>query len=321
VSAPPKKVTPAGLRVPTEVVNEANDYIGASRSANTRRAYASDWRHFTSWCEAHGRTALPADPETVVFYLTMATRTDRSSTLRRRLSTISVAHRAAGFASPTEDLRVKATWGGIRRTHGTAERAKDAALTEDVRAMVATLEDNLSGRRDACLLLVGFASALRRSELVALDVGDVAETADGLVLTVRRSKTDQEGEGRQIGLLFGSNRSTCPVRAYRAWLEASWVADGPVFRPINRHGHLGAGRLSAQAVALVVKRSARAAGLDSTKYAGHSLRSGMATSAARGGASEAEIMRQTGHRSLTVVRRYIRAGTIWEQNASAKLGL
>lgn len=162
---------------------------------------------------------------------------------------------------------------------------------------------------------------MRRSELVALDIADVTETHDGLIVNVRRSKTDQEGEGREIGIPYGSNPSTCPVRAFRAWLVSSEIEDGPLFRPVNRHGRLGRQRLSDQAVALVVKRTAEAAGLDPTLVAGHSLRSGMATSAAQAGATEAQIMRQTGHKSLPVLRRYIRRGSLFNDNVAARLGL
>jgi integrase len=305
----------------TDLENEARGYLAASRSASTVRAYASDWRAFTAWCASHGVTALPAEPTTVVLYLTDLARTAKTATIRRRLSSISVAHQAAGLPSPTADILVRSTWSGIRRTNGVAQVGKTALLTDDIRAMVATLPDTLLGRRDACLILLGFASAMRRSELVALDVADVTETNDGLVVTVTRSKTDQEGEGRQIGIPYGSNPTTCPVRALRAWLEASEIEDGPLFRPVNRHGKLGCERLSDRAVAIVVKRTAEAAGLDPKVVAGHSLRSDMATSAARAGATEAEIMSQTGHRSLPVLRRYIRRGSLFTDNAAAKLGL
>jgi integrase len=187
--------------------------------------------------------------------------------------------------------------------------------------MVGTLPDSLIGHRDRCLLLVGFASAMRRSELVGLDVDDIEDTRDGLIVTIRRSKTDQEAEGRQIGIPYGSDPATCPVRAYRRWLEASGLDSGPVFRSVNRHGTLGANRLGGRSVALVAQSHAQAAGLDPTSVAGHSLRSGMATSAARSGATEAQIMAQTGHRSLPVLRRYIRRGSLFNDNAAAKLGL
>ena len=232
------------------------------------------------------------------------------------MSSIAVAHQTAGLGSPTDDARVKATWSGIRRTHGTAQHGKDALLTADIRTMVTALPDSLLGRRDACILLLGFTTAMRRSELVALDVDDLAETGDGLVVTVRRSKTDQDGEGRQIGVPYGSNPVTCPIRATRDWIERSDLDTGPLFRSINRHGTISDTRLSAKAVALVVKRSAEAAGLDPTSVGGHSLRSGFATSAARAGATEAEIMNQTGHRSVTVVRRYIRRGSLFTRQRS-----
>ena len=305
----------------TDLEDEARGYLSASRAASTVRAYASDWRAFNAWCSAHGLSALPAEPTTVVLYLTDLARTAKTATIRRRISSISVAHQAAGVPSPTADILVRSTWSGIRRTNGTAQTRKAALLTDEIRAMVATLPDTLRGRRDACLLLLGFASAMRRSELVALDLAEVTETNDGLVVTVTRSKTDQEGEGRQIGIPYGSNPITCPVRTLRAWLDASKIEDGPLFRPIDRHGHLGAERLSDRAVAIVVKRAAEATGLDPKLVAGHSLRSGMATSAARGGATEADIMNQTGHKSLPVLRRYIRRGSLFNDNAAAKLGL
>jgi integrase len=305
----------------TDLETEARGYLSASRAASTVRAYASDWRAFTAWCDAHGLIALPAEPTTVVLYLTDLARTAKTATVRRRLSSISVAHQAAGLATPTADILVRSTWSGIRRTNGVAQTGKTALLTDDIRAMVTALPDSLLGRRDACLLLLGFASAVRRSELVALDVADVTETSDGLVVTITRSKTDQEGEGRQIGIPYGSNPITCPVRTWRSWRDASGIDTGPLFRPIDRHGHLGTERLSDRAVAIIVKRTAQAAGLDPKLVAGHSLRSGMATSAARAGATEAQIMNQTGHKSLPVLRRYIRRGSLFHDNAAAKLGL
>ena len=318
----PASIAPSPREIAlNDLEDEARRYLSASRSANTERAYRSDWRGFTNWCTTHGLTSLPAEPTTVVLYLTDMARTAKTATIQRRLSSISVAHQAAGLATPTADILVRSAWSGIRRTNGTAQTAKTALLTDHIRAMIATLPDNLLGIRDACLLLLGFSSAMRRSELVALDVADVADTNDGLIVTVRKSKTDQEGGGREIGIPYGANPTTCPVRVLRAWLEASRIEDGPLFRPINRHGQLGGKRLSGQAVALVVKRTAEAAGLDPNLVAGHSLRSGMATSAARAGATEAEIMNQTGHRSLPVLRRYIRRGSLFTGNAAGKLGL
>jgi integrase len=186
--------------------------------------------------------------------------------------------------------------------------------------MVAALPDGLLGVRDRALLLVGFAGAFRRSELVSLDRPDLEFTKDGLTVMLRRSKSDQEGQGRKVGIPYGSNPETCPVRALQAWLEAAAITDGPVFRGVTRHGKVQ-GRLSGYAVALIVKRYAAVGGLDPSRYAGHSLRAGLATAAAIGGASERSIMNQTGHKSITMVRRYIRDGNLFRENAAAKTGL
>ena len=210
---------------------------------------------------------------------------------------------------------------GIRRAKGTASAAKAPAITEDIRRMVAAVPENLLGLRDRALLLVGFAGGFRRSELVGLDREDCEFTSDGVILVLRRSKMDQEGAGRKIAIPFGSNPETCPVRTLEAWLSTPALEQGALFRPVSRHGQIQAARLSGHAIALVVKRYAMAAGLDPLKYSGHSLRSGLATSAAINGASERSIMAQTGHRSLAMVRRYIRDGNLFRENAAAKLGL
>jgi integrase len=210
---------------------------------------------------------------------------------------------------------------GVRRSLGTAPAQKAAATVDIVRQMVDGLGEDVQGLRDRALLLVGFAGAFRRSELVGLDVEDVAFTSNGLVILLRRSKSDQEGVGHKKGLPYGSSPATCPVRALRAWLDASGVAEGPIFRGVDRHGNIKASRLSPRTVALVVKRVAEAAGLDPTEFAGHSLRAGLATSAAAAGVSERIIMQQTGHRSVQMVRRYIREGSLFRENAAGKVGL
>ena len=187
--------------------------------------------------------------------------------------------------------------------------------------MVAATDEGLIGLRDRALILLGFAGAFRRSELVALDVADLAFNRDGLTVTLRRSKTDQEGQGRKVGIPYGSNPDTCPVRVLQAWLETAGLAEGPVFRSMNRHGPCTTGRLAPADVARVVKKLAERAGLDAARYAGHSLRAGHATSAAIAGASERSIMNQTGHRSVQMVRRYIRDGILFRENSAGKLGL
>src|SRR5579875_2109296 len=163
------------------LVEEAQDYTRQAHAENTIRAYRFDWRYFTAWCHGHGLALLPAAPETVILYMTDLARTAKTATIRRRMSSISVAHQAAGHYSPTIDIRVRSAWAGIRRVKGTAQSQKTALLTEDIRRMIQALPDSLIGHRDACLLLLGFAAALRRSELVGLNVEDVEQTADGLI--------------------------------------------------------------------------------------------------------------------------------------------
>ena len=305
----------------SESRERARGYADEATAANTRRAYRADWRDFSAWCAQNHRAALPALPETVAVYLAAQAGHRKTSTIGRRLSAIAQAHKTAGLDSPTGEAAVRQVLAGIRRRHGTRQVGKEAAVTTDVRAMVGTLEESLPGRRDRALLLLGFAGAFRRSELVALDVADVARTRNGLVVSVRRGKTDQEGAGREVGIPYGSTPATCPVRAVADWLEAAGIAEGALFRPIDRHGNLRPTRLTDQSVALVVKRAATAAGLDPRIYAGHSLRSGLATAAAQAGVSERAIMEQTGHKSLPVVRRYIRRGSLFSENAVAKVGL
>lgn len=300
---------------------QAQDYLNDAKAASTLRAYRSDWRHVVAWCAQHALASLPAAPEAIALYLTALAQTHKVATLQRRLSAISVAHQAAGHESPTRHIAVRAVMAGIRRAKGTAQHGKAPILTAELRQLVAALPAGTLGLRDRALLLLGFAGAFRRAELVALNVGDLHVTRDGLTVMVTRSKTDQEGAGQQKGIPYGANPATCPVRAVQEWIAAAAITTGPLFRPLNRHGQIKAQRLSDRAVARVVQRAATAAGLDATQYAGHSLRAGLATAAAQAGVSERVIMAQTGHRSLPVLRKYIRAGSLFRENAAGQVGL
>jgi integrase len=304
-----------------EIADRASEFLHQSKAANTVRAYRADWTHFEGWCKGHGQASLPATADTVALYVADLAATHKPSTITRRISAISQAHQIAGMDTPTGSAKVRLVMAGIRRTKGTAQTGKTPILVDDLRRMLAGLPGNLLGVRDRVLLLIGFCGAFRRSELVALDAADVAVTRDGLVVTIRRSKTDQEGEGRKIGIPYASHLETCPVRSLQDWLEKSGITQGPLFRPIDRFGKMASIRLSAAAVADIVKRYAAAVGLDATEFAGHSLRSGLATSAAAAGASERSIMRQTGHRSEKMVRRYIKDGSLFRENAVAAVGL
>lgn len=303
--------------------NRAEAYARNSTAENTRRGYLSDWRQFETWCIGAGVDSLPARPETVALYISQLAETHKPATIGRHLAAIASAHKAHGHSSPAsmQHGAVSAVWHGIKRTHGTAQVQKNPLMVPDLRRITENLDDKLIAVRDRALLLVGFAGAFRRSELVGLDIEACAFSSDGLVVTLKRSKTDQEGQGRKVGLPYGSNPETCPVRSLRAWIEASGIEAGPLFRHINRHGQMQPGRLSGTAVALIVKKHAGAAGLDATKFAGHSLRAGLATAAAIAGASERSIMNQTGHRSGNMVRRYIRDATLFRENAAAVVGL
>jgi site-specific recombinase XerD len=300
---------------------EAMDYIAAARAENTNRAYRVGWTQFEAWCKRHRREAMPADPETVALYVADLAGTLKPATIDARLAAISAAHRAAGYESPTKAEPVRLVRRGVRRKVGTAQRQVRPVSVADLRAMLQHAGDHPAGHRDRALLLLGFAGALRRSELVALDVEDVTESADGLTLRLRRSKTDQEGHGRAVGIPYGSNPSTCPVRAWRRWLDVSGISSGPAFRPVDRSGRVSGDRLGDRSVAEIVKRYAAAAGLDPEQVAGHSLRAGLATSAAAAGVSERVIAATTGHKGTAMLRRYIREGSLFRENAAAQVGL
>jgi integrase len=306
---------------PSPAFDQVWEYVRASKSANTVRGYASDWRHFGRWCELNGVSALPASPESVALYIAECADRLKVGSLLRRLNAICEAHKALGLESPTRAALVKNVIKGIRRTKGMAPAQKTPTLIEDIRAMVDATDAGLIGLRDRALILLGFASACRRSELVGLDVADCAFGRDGLTITLRRSKTDQDGLGRKIGIPLGGNAGTCPVRNLQTWIETAAIAAGPLFRSVNRHGRVQSRGLSGNDVARVVKKLAKRGGLDAAQCSGHSLRRGHATQAAIAGASERQIMNQTGHRSVQMVRRYIRDGNLFRDNSGGRLGL
>ena len=303
-------------------MSRANEYVRHSKACNTIKAYQSDWRTFAAWCEQQGLKALPAEVETVTLYLVhMAENGYKTSTIGRHMISIGLAHKSRGYTSPTASETVKAVWRGIRNTHGVAVSPKTPILVEDLRRMLLQATSHLLGLRDRALLLIGFAGTFRRSELVSLDVEDATFTREGLTLTLRRSKTDQEGVGRKVGIPYGSHIETCPVRTLEDWLQSAGLDSGPLFRRVDKAGRVGGERLSDKTVARVVKKYAEGIGLNERNYAGHSLRAGLATSAAMARASERAIMAQTGHRSVHMVRRYIREGSLFRENAAALVGL
>lgn len=289
------------------------EFIQDSLATNTRRAYASDLRKFKDW-----GGVLPATDRMIAAYLADHAFSRAPATLTRWLTSLSKAHRAAGLDDPTGSELVVATLRGIRRRRGHASDQAKPLLRDDLFAVLDSLGSGMKDIRDRALLLVGFAGGFRRSELVALDIADIEPDRQGLIITIRRSKTDQYGEGRRIGIPHGRSRH-CPVKTLEAWLEASGITEGPVFRRVNRHGHVLNQRLSGEAVSIVLQQRLRDIGYDPAGYSGHSLRAGFATSAAQAGASSWKIRQQTGHASDAMLARYIRDGELFVENAVSAL--
>jgi site-specific recombinase XerD len=307
----------------TAAIEAAQRYVDMAMSKSTFKAYKSDFAHFHEWCRRERLPSLPAKPSTVGAYCaSMAQSGHKISTITRRLAAIAMLHRDRDFPSPTslKFPKVGDVIRGIKREKGTRPEQKRALTTDEIQKMVTALPNTPHGLRDRALLLIGFAGGFRRSELAAIDFADVNDTDDGLTILIRRSKNDQEGEGRKIGIAYGSDPKTCPVRAWRKWIAAAQITEGPVFRHFHNKT-MGAKAITDRVVALTIKKAAERVGLDAQSLAGHSLRSGLATTAARNGASEASIMKQTGHRSIAMVRRYIREGSLFHDNVSRKLGL
>jgi len=284
--------------------------ISNSLSEGTKRAYQSDLAQYEAW-----GGIIPSTPEMVAQYLAASTKEMKVATLQRRLASISKAHAALGVENPCRSEIVKATMRGIRRMLGTAQREAKPILKEDLFDMLERMGDRPKDIRDKALLLLGFAGAFRRSELVGLDVADIEHVRQGIVINLRRSKTDQTGAGRKIGIPFGRTR-WCPVKHLVDWLDHAGIGDGPLFRGMNRHGHVLDQRLSGEAVSVIVKERAAAAGFDADAYSGHSLRAGLATSAAMAGASNWKIRQQTGHASDAMLARYVRDGDMFTNNAA-----
>lgn len=287
-------------------------YLNAALAENTLLAYRTDLNHFLAW----GGT-IPAKPERVANYIAHFATLLAPSTLSRRLVAIAHAHVDRGLPSPTDSALVRAMLRGVRRTCSRPLRQVAPLQKADLQKMVRGLT-GLHGLRDAALLLLGFAGAFRRSELVSLDVNDVEFSEAGMLIRIRRSKTDQEGQGRLVAIPRVRGKC-CPTRKLEEWLKVSGISNGAIFRRFNRYGQLQPERLSAPSVALIVKHRTEALGLDSTQFSGHSLRAGFATNAAKKGASTASIRGQTGHKSDAMVNRYIRNSQMFTDNPVRKI--
>jgi len=275
-------------------------YVEASAARNTHKAYNSELKLFLEW-----GGCIPADADLVTEYIADHGESHAAATIERWLAAISKAHISRNLPTPTTAPIVNATMKGIRRIHGVKQK-QAAAITEDeLVKLISNLGDSAKDLRDKALLLVGFAGAFRRSELVGIDVEDLGWKPEGLVVRVGKSKTDQEGEGREV-FLASTNDHGCAVVALREWLDHTGIDGGPVFRSVSRYGRAQAKRLSSEAVAVIIKKLAKNVGLDPKQFSGHSLRAGYVTDAARRGQPTWQIKKQTGHNSYTMLQRYIR---------------
>jgi len=292
--------------------NAVQGYISASLADNTLRAYRADLKHFLAW----GGT-IPATEQMIAEYVAEHATSLSNATLKRRVVAINRAHVNQGLPSPTGTELVKATLQGIRRKLGKRQHQVAALQKNELIQLVKGMK-GLRGIRDIAMLLIGFAAALRRSELVALNVEDVDFVTDGALIQIRRSKTDQEGKGRTIAVPF-VHGPYCPARSLQAWLKVSGIKAGPIFRRIGRFGDIQQDRLTDQSVALIIKKRAEAAGLNPGLYSGHSLRAGFATTAAEAGVNPASIRIQTGHQPDTTLQRYIRPSQLFADNPNRKV--
>jgi site-specific recombinase XerD len=299
-------------------LDQAAAFARAEKAESTRRAYRSDFDIFTSWAAERGVASLPAAPETVAAFLArQATGGAKPSTIARRVAAIRYAHRLAGYPAPTEAEAVKATVRGIRRARGVSPRKMAPATSDRLIAMAAAGDSSVTAKRDRALLLLGFAGAFRRSELVALDVSDLREVDAGLLVTIRGSKTDQERVGQTIAIPRGS--IACPVAAVREWLDAAGIAEGAIFRPVTKAGTVRDRRLTPHSVAAIVKARAARVGLKAEDFGGHSLRAGFLTSAAAKGASLFKMMDVSRHKSVDTLRGYVRSVDAFKDHAGAGL--
>lgn len=304
-----------------ELRQEARQHLANSKAENTKRAYRSDWTQFTDWCETNGFHFLPAEPETLVYYITFLGKSLKTSSIKRKMTAISQKHETAGYASPAKTALVKGVWDGLQRSIGVKEQGKDALWLDDLRKLVEAIpKDTAIGIRNRALLVVGWAAALRRSELVSLDVEHVERTREGILLNLVRSKTDQKGEGQVVALPYGSNPTTCPVRLLEDWIEAAGLSEGPLFRRMDRHGNI-LGRMTPQSVRLIVKGCCESVEMPSEKYGAHSLRSGFCSTAAKAGKAEHQIMKQTRHKRSDSLQRYIKKANLFDDNAASGIGL
>ena len=298
--------------------------LQSSKANNTVRAYKSDFKDFGLFCAQNGFKSLPSEPKIVSLYLThLSTKEAKMSTLKRRLVSIGVIHRLKGHYLDTKHPAIIENIMGIKRRKGSVQKGKKPLLINSLKEIINVIDqqkkEEIKKLRDRSIILIGFSGGFRRNEIVSLDYDDLDFVPEGLKITLKRSKTDQFGEGSVKALPYFDSAEYCPVVSIKKWIEISKINSGPLFRRFVKGSKLSEKRLTDQTVALLIKEYLTLAGIDSKNYSGHSLRSGFATTAAESGVDERNIMAMTGHKSSEMVRRYIREVNLFKNNALNKI--
>ena len=297
--------------------------LKSSKATNTLRAYKSYFKDFGAFCAKHGLNSLPSEPKNVSLYLTNLSKSSKISTLRRRLVSISMVHKLKGHYLDTKNPIIVENLMGIRRVKGSIQKGKKPILINHLKLIINVIDqqkiNDIKKLRDKTIILIGFGGGFRRTELISIDYEDLEFVNEGLKITIKKSKTDQFGEGMTKGLPYFNNEIYCPVVNLKKWLKISKINSGPIFRRFSRGSSLTDKRLTDQSVVLIMKEYLKLAGIENENFAGHSLRSGFATVAAESGADERSIMAMTGHKSTQMVRRYIKEANIFKNNALNKI--
>jgi len=298
--------------------------LKSSKAENTVRAYKSDFKDFGLFCAQNGFKSLPSEPKVVSLYLThLSTKDVKMSTLKRRLVSIAVIHKLKGHYLDTKHPIIIENIMGIKRRKGSIQKGKKPLLINSLKILINVIDEynkkDIIKLRDRSIILLGFSGGFRRSEIVSLNYDDLDFVTEGLKIYIKRSKTDQFGEGSLKGLPYFDNKKYCPVLSLKNWIEISNINSGPLFRRFSKSSKLLENRLSDQTIALLIKKYLKLAGINNKDYSGHSLRSGFATSAAESGVEERSIMAMTGHKSTEMVRRYIKEANLFKNNALNKI--
>ncbi len=298
--------------------------LQSSKASNTVRAYKSDFKDFGLFCAQNGFKTIPTEPKIVSLYLThLSTKDAKMSTLKRRLVSIGVIHKLKGYYLDTKHPAIIENIMGIKRRKGSIQKGKKPLLISNLKVIIDVIDqqkkEEIKKLRDRSIILIGFSGGFRRNEIVSLDYDDLDFVPEGLKINIRRSKTDQFGEGSIKALPYFDNAQYCPVISLKNWIDISKINSGSLFRRFAKGSKLTNNRLTDQTVALLIKEYLKLAGIESKNYSGHSLRSGFATSAAESGAEERSIMAMTGHKSTQMVRRYIKEANLFKNNALNKI--